>query len=134
MTVRWSTIWAVIIGTGLGALATFSLAAPSMSVYVITEVDEIGDQRTYEALKRAREGIVEAQFQDGRYLAQTEDVAPLDGVAPKAILIIAFDNEAKAKAYYTNTKELVAMRMASTKSRSFIVKICQNRGTVSSGC
>ena len=76
----------------------------------------------------------EAQFEDGRYLARTENVTGLDGTAPKAIIIIAFDNEAKAKAYYDSSKEITAMRMKATKSRAFIVSVCTEGGKLLPNC
>jgi uncharacterized protein (DUF1330 family) len=49
-------------------------------------------------------------------------VTALDGTAPKFFVIIAFDNVEKAKAYSDNMKKTPAMRIKTTKSRSFIVE------------
>jgi uncharacterized protein (DUF1330 family) len=126
---------AIAIGLALGVIATRGLAAPTRTVYVVIELDEITDADHYEALKKmAPRGAVEAQFADGLYLARTENVTALDGTAPKAIVIIAFDNAAKAKAYYESSKEITAMRMKATKSRSFIVEICSERGKLVPNC
>jgi uncharacterized protein (DUF1330 family) len=65
---------------------------------------------------------VEVKAADGRYLAHTENIIALDGTAPKAVAIIAFDSVEKAKAYSDNMKEATAMRIKATKSRSFIVE------------
>jgi uncharacterized protein (DUF1330 family) len=66
--------------------------------------------------------VVEVKFADGRYLARTENITALGGTAPKGSVIIAFDNVARAKAYYDTTQEMTAMRTRVTKSRSFIVE------------
>jgi uncharacterized protein (DUF1330 family) len=84
--------------------------------------------------KRGPANIVEAKFVNGRYLARTENVTSLDGTAPKGIVIIAFDNAAKAKAYYDNTKETTAMRFEGTKSRAFLVEVCLVRGQLLPSC
>jgi len=135
MRIRYAITLAVAIGLGLTVIATYGLAAPARKVYVVIEVDEIADADRFEALKKmGPRAIVEAQFEDGRYLARTENVTGLDGTAPKAIIIIAFDNEAKAKAYYDSSKEITAMRMKATKSRAFIVSVCTEGGKLLPNC
>jgi uncharacterized protein (DUF1330 family) len=111
-------------------------AVSTRSVFVVTEIDQITDNAGYDALKKAMapRAVVEAQLADGRYLARTESVAALDGNPPKAIIILSFDSDAKAKTYYEGVKEITAERMKATKSRSFIVAICSERGALSSGC
>jgi len=118
-----------VIGLELAVFASTGLAAPTRKAYIVIEIDEITNAEDYAALKKM--GIranVETQFEDGRYLARTETLSPLDGVAPKAIVIIAFDNHAKAKAFYDNSKEITAMRMKATKSRAFIMDVCSDSG------
>jgi uncharacterized protein (DUF1330 family) len=77
---------------------------------------------------------VEAQFEDGRYLANSDKLTALDGTAPKSIIIIAFDNETKAKEFYNNSKEITAMRMNAAKSRAFIVEVCSEGGKLYPDC
>ncbi len=136
MKVRWAIIIAIGVGLGLGGVAGFSLAAPSKSAYLLIELDQITDAATFDALKHSMsmQAAVEAQMANGRYLARTEDIAALDGIPPKAVVIIAFDSEAKAKAYYENIKQITAMRVKAAKSRSFIVGVCSERGRLSTGC
>jgi len=131
----WYAI-ALVIAVGLGFVATRGLAAqPKRTVYVVIEADEITDAGTYEAMKKTGpSNIVEAKFANGRYLARTENIMSLDGPAPKAVVIIAFDNVAKAKAYYENTKEATAMRLNGTKSRAFLVEVCLTRGMLFPSC
>ena len=135
MKIRYAVTFSIAIGLGLGVIATRGLAAPTRAAYVVIEIDEITDADQFEALKKiAARGVVDAKFADGRYLADTRNVTALDGTAPKAIAIIAFDNEAKAKAYYDGSKEITALRMKATKSRSFIVEICSERGKLVPNC
>jgi uncharacterized protein (DUF1330 family) len=132
---HWRVTAAGGIGIGLGLLGGFSLAAPTRSAYVVTELDQITDARAYESLKAmSAQALVGAQMSDGRYLVRSEDIVALDGTPPKAMVIVAFDSEAKAKAYYANTKELAAARMKAGSSRSFIVRVCSERGVISADC
>ena len=133
----WHTTALVIgVGLGLGFVATHGFAAqPKRAVYVVIEANEITDAPRYEAMKKTGPAnIVEAKLVNGRYLARTENVTSLDGTAPKGIVIIAFDNTAKAKAYYDNTKEATAMRIEGTKSRAFLVEVCLLRGQLLPSC
>jgi uncharacterized protein (DUF1330 family) len=136
MKVYLAIILASLVGLALGGITGSSLALPTRSVYVVTELDEITDSAAYDELKKSMgpSAVIEAQMADGRYLVRTEDIAALDGVAPKAIVIIAFGNEAKAKAYYDNIKDVRAIRMKAAKSRSFIIGVCSDRGTLASNC
>jgi uncharacterized protein (DUF1330 family) len=135
MKIRHPITVAVAVGLGLTILATYGLAAPTRKAYVVIELDEITDADHFEVLKKmGSQATVEVGVQNGRYLARTENVTALDGTPPKAIVIIAFDNEAKAKAYYDNSKEITAMRTKTTKSRAFIVDVCSDRGKLSQDC
>jgi len=124
------------IAVGMAVIATSGLAAqPKRTVYVVMEADEITDAASYEAMKKTGPAnIVEAKFANGRYLARTENITALDGIAPKGVVIISFDNVAKAKAYYENTKEATAMRIKGTKSRAFLVEVCLARGMLYPSC
>lgn len=59
----------------------------------------------------------------GHFVVRTENITPLDGVAPKRFLLIAFDTIEKAKAWDASAamKEVNEVRIQTTKSRSFIV-------------
>jgi len=92
-------------------------------IYVVVEVDEITDANGFEALRQADDATaIEAEFEDGRYFARTENVTAVDGSAPKAFTIIAFDNITKAKKFVDSIKPTTALRTRVTKSRSFIVE------------
>jgi uncharacterized protein (DUF1330 family) len=88
----------------------------------VIDVNEITDADGFKALvKMGPSSIVEVKAADGRYLAHTENIIALDGTAPKAVAIIAFDSVEKAKAYYDNMRDTTAMRIKVTRSRSFIL-------------
>jgi uncharacterized protein (DUF1330 family) len=122
--IQYAVALVVAIGLGLGAIASRGLAAQGKrTVYVVIDVNEITDADGFKALvKMGPSSIVEVKDEDGRYLARTENITALDGTAPKAFAIIAFDSVEKAKAYYDNMKQTTAMRIKATKSRSFIVE------------
>ena len=124
MKIRYVVTLAAAIGLGLGSVALQGLhAQPKPPVYVVIEIDEITDIDGFKALlEMAPSNVVEVKDADGRYLVRTENITALDGTAPKRFLIIAFDNIAKAKAFSDKTKETAAMRIKTTKSRSFIVE------------
>ena len=124
MRIQYAVALVVAIGLGLGAIASRGLAAQGKrTVYVVIDVNEITDADGFKALvKMGPSSIVEVKDEDGRYLARTENITALDGTAPKAFAIIAFDSVEKAKAYYDSMKQTTAMRIKATKSRSFIVE------------
>jgi uncharacterized protein (DUF1330 family) len=124
MKIRYVVTLAAAIGLGLGSVAFQGLHAQAKPpVYVVIEIDEITDIDGFKALlKMAPSNVVEVKDADGRYLVRTENITALDGTAPKRFLIIAFDNIKKAKAFSDKTKETAAMRIKTTKSRSFIVE------------
>jgi uncharacterized protein (DUF1330 family) len=124
MKIQHTVAFAVAAALGLGAIAGRGLAAPPKApVYVVVDINEITDADAFkDVLKMGPADIVEAKAADGRFIARTENVTPLDGTAPKGFVIIAFDNAKKAKLFYDNTKASNAMRMKATKSRAFLVE------------
>jgi uncharacterized protein (DUF1330 family) len=124
MKIQYAVALAVAAGLGLGFVAIRGLHAQSKPpVYVVIEINEISDADGFKTfLKMDPSNVVEVKDADGRYLVRTENVTALDGTAPKHFIIIAFDNVAKAKAYNDNIKEVAAIRIKTTKSRSFIAE------------
>jgi uncharacterized protein (DUF1330 family) len=121
MKIQYALALAVATGLGFGAVAIRGLHAQTKPapVYVVMEINEITDAAL---IKTRPAGVVEAKVLDGRYLARTDNITALDGTAPKFFVIIAFDNVEKAKAYSDNMRETTAMRIKTTKSRSFLVE------------
>jgi uncharacterized protein (DUF1330 family) len=122
MKIRYAVALAFAIGA-VGVTAVQSLAARSKPpVYVVVDIDEITDAEGFKALlKTIPANTAAVKMSDGRYLARTENITALDGTAPKAFAIIAFDSVEKAKAYYDNMRDTTAMRIKVTRSRSFIL-------------
>ncbi|MGB9043937.1 MAG: DUF1330 domain-containing protein [Pseudolabrys sp.] len=124
MRIQHTIALAVVVGLGLGVIATRGLAAQAKrTFYVVIEVDEINDADGYKAMtKIGPTNIVEVKHADGRYLVRTNNLVSLDGAPPKRFVMIAFDSMERANGFYQNTKEMTAMRIKATKSRAFIVE------------
>jgi len=112
------------LGIGAGFLSYRLHAAPTVPVYVVIEVDQITDAEAFKqnVVTKNATAIVEAQYEDGRYIARTDTVASLDGAPPRYLTILQFQNAQKAQAYYANMKEITAARLKASKSRAFIVE------------
>ena len=113
---------AMLAGVVLGATAIQGLNAQSKPLaYIIAEVD-VTDAAVYQTYVDRNTPIV--QSAGGRFLSRGENLAALDGPAPKRFAIFQFDNMEKAKAYrdLAAYKELIPMRDKSSKYRSFIVE------------
>jgi uncharacterized protein (DUF1330 family) len=116
---RYGVAMVMFAATLLGAAAMMGLRAqPKAPVYVVIEVSELLDA---EAFAKA---VSAAPTFDGRYIIRSQKVTALDGDAPPArFVVIAFDAEEKAKAWRDSPaiKEVNAVRLRTTKSRSFMV-------------
>ena len=136
MNARWQLILGITTILAWGATLGLRAPQPTRTIYLVLKIDQIVDAAEYEALKKimAPQAVVETQLANGRYVARTEDIVPLDGVASKAMVIIAFDNESKAKSFYNATKDVTALRVKASMSRSFIVGRCSEGGQLSSNC
>lgn len=113
------------VGLMAGSGAIFGLQAAAVPpTYVVVEANEITDLPAFKDgyVKMGPAAVAEAKMADGRYLARTGDVTALDGDAPKFFVLIAFQNIDKAKAYYASMKDLTAIRLQVSRSRSFLVQ------------
>jgi uncharacterized protein (DUF1330 family) len=113
---------AMLAGVVLGATAIQGLNAQTKPLaYIIAEVD-VTDAAVYQTYVDRNTPIV--QSAGGRFLSRGENLAALDGPAPKRFAIFQFDNMEKAKAYRDSAayKELIPVRDRSSKYRSFIVE------------
>ena len=108
----------------LGAVAGNLYAAAVKPIFVVLEIDEITDPEGFKTgfQRKDTATAVEAMVADARYVVRTDNITPLDGPAPKSFVIISFQNLKKAKAYSDGMKEFTAVRLKTTKSRSFIVE------------
>src|SRR5450830_1260912 len=117
----------LLVGAALGAASIQTLHAQAKPpVYVVVEFDEITDPAGYATIggRTAEAAAVTLKETNGRYLARTDNVAGLDGTAPKRSIIIAFDSKEKVQAWYNSAaqKEITAIRTKTTKSLAFVVE------------
>jgi|SRR6266851_2403120 uncharacterized protein (DUF1330 family) len=114
---------AMLAGAAFGAVAVGGLHAQSKpGAYVVVDITEVSDPDTFKTLLPKAPGAV-AAF-GGQFIARTENITPFDGTAPKRFIVIGFESVDKAKAWDASPaqQEVDAIRIKSTKSRSFIVE------------
>lgn len=127
MNSKIKAIFAVVAGAALGAAAIEAIHAQAKPpAYVVVDISEITDPEGYKAIGQRSNAAAEAVYKElgGKNLARTEKITPLDGTPPKRFVIIGFDSVEKAQAYYKSRgqQEVTAIRIKTTKSRSFIVE------------
>ena len=119
MKMRYGVAIVMFAATVLAAAAITGLRAqPKPPVYVGIEVSEMLDS---EAFAKA---VSTAPTFHGRYIIRSQKVSALDGDAPPIrFVFLAFATEEKAKVWRDSPaiKEVNAVRLRTTKSRSFIV-------------
>ncbi|HEV3419622.1 MAG TPA: DUF1330 domain-containing protein [Candidatus Acidoferrum sp.] len=115
---------AVLAGVSVGVAGAHLIRAQQARTppgYVIAEVDV----RDPDAFKKYAEKVplTVASF-DGHYLVRGGKIQPVEGEAPKRIVVIAFESAEKAHAWeYSPAYEAIKpMRQSSAKSRIFIVE------------
>jgi uncharacterized protein (DUF1330 family) len=114
---------AMLAGAAFGAVAVGGLHAQAKpGAYAVVDITEITDPDGFKTLLPKAPGAV-AAF-GGQFIARTDNITALDGTAPKRYIVIGFDSLDKAKAWDASDaqKEVDAIRIKSTKSRSFIVE------------
>jgi uncharacterized protein (DUF1330 family) len=121
-----STVLAVLAAVVIGAIAIKALhpQAPSASkvpAFYIAEFEVIDR----EGLKPYSAGV-QSTFEPfgGRFIVRGGKIAPLEGEAPKGIVVIAFESIEKAQAWYDSPayREIRPIRHRSAKSRVFILE------------
>jgi uncharacterized protein (DUF1330 family) len=126
MKTKFTVVLAVLAGVVIGALAVNGLhaQAPSASklpAFYIAEF-EVTDP---EGLKpySARVASTLEPF-GGRFIVRGGKIAPLEGEAPKGLVVIAFESMEKAQAWYDSPayQELRPIRHKAAKSLVFIVE------------
>jgi uncharacterized protein (DUF1330 family) len=127
MKTQYAVALAVAVSFGLGAAAIQGLHAQAKPPgLVVVDISDITDAEGFKAIGQRSNEAAAAVFKElgGRYLARTSNITAVDGTPPKRFVIIAFDSVEKAKAWndVAGQKEVTAVRMKTTKSRSFIVE------------
>ena len=114
---------AMLAGAAFGAAAVNGLHAQNKApgAYAVVDISEITDPAGIKTLL-PKTAASNAAF-NAQTIAQTENIATLDGTPPKRFVIIGFDSIDRAKAWYASAaqKEINDMRIKSTKSRAFVV-------------
>jgi uncharacterized protein (DUF1330 family) len=120
------TVLAVLAGVVIGALAIKGLQAQAPSgsrlpAFYIAEFEVIDR----EGLKpySARVSSTLEPF-GGRFIVRGGKIAPLEGEAPRGIVVIAFESMEKAQAWYDSPayQEIRPIRHKVAKSRAYILE------------
>jgi uncharacterized protein (DUF1330 family) len=114
---------ALLSGTALGAaVATGLMAQVKAPIYAVIDISEMIDTDAYIKAVSAAEPQATTSA-GGQFIIRSSKPIALDGVAPNRFLLIKFDTEEKARAWYNSPaiKEVNAVRMKTAKSRAFIL-------------
>ncbi len=115
-----STLAGIAIGVA-GAAAIHAQQVKAPPAYVIAEVD-VTDPATFQ--KYAEQVPATVAAFDGHYLVRGGKIHPVEGDAPKRIVVLAFDSAEKALAWENSPayEAIKPIRHSSAKSRIFIVE------------
>jgi uncharacterized protein (DUF1330 family) len=111
----------LLAGVAIGGLAIGGLNAQSKGpgAYAIVDIDEVTDPEGFKKIIPLAGPA--AENAGGKYIVRTDKIVSLDGTPPKRVVVIAFDNMDKVKAWHEAAaqKEVDAIRTKTTKSRVF---------------
>jgi uncharacterized protein (DUF1330 family) len=115
---------AVLAGVSIGVACAHAIHAQQVktpSGYVIAEID-VTDPDAYK--KYAEQVPATVVASDGHYLVRGGKIQPVEGAAPKRVVVLAFESAEKARAWeYSPAYEAIKpIRHSSAKSRIFIVE------------
>jgi uncharacterized protein (DUF1330 family) len=112
---------ALATAVALSALGVKGLSAQSLPpTYFVVDFSEITDPEGFKALAAKATPEILAGF-GGKYMIRSQNITAVEGVAPKRLVIIAFDTPEHAKAW-AEQPDPRAIRAKTTKSRSFLVE------------
>jgi uncharacterized protein (DUF1330 family) len=112
---------ALATAVALSAFGVKGLSAQSPPpTYFIVDFSEITDPEGFKALAAKATPEILAGF-GGKYMVRSQNITAVEGVAPKRLVIIAFDTPEHAKAW-AEQPDPRAIRAKTTKSRSFLVQ------------
>jgi uncharacterized protein (DUF1330 family) len=116
----------MLAGAALGAAAVHGLQAQTKPpAYFFAEID-VTDPEAYRTYVERNTSVVNDH--GGRFLVRGGKTTAMDGDPPKRIVIIAWENEDKARAWYTSApyKEITPIRDKAANFRGFIVEGVRN--------
>jgi uncharacterized protein (DUF1330 family) len=125
MNTRYKIAFAMLAGTGLGALAIQGLHAQAKPpTYVVVAVRSVKDADAFKAGVIDKSPATALAAAGGHYIVRTQKITSLDGHPPERFVLIAFDSAEKAQAWsdLPATKEVTAARLKTTDSLSFMVE------------
>jgi len=120
------------LGVGVAVLSGFTAAAATIGgllaqakppAYVIIDISKTSDADAYIKAVSAAEPNATLSA-GGRFIIRSNSAVGLDGASPpNRFVVIAFDSEEKAKAWYRSPAitKVNAVRMKATESRAFMV-------------
>jgi uncharacterized protein (DUF1330 family) len=115
---------ALLAGVAIGAVTVGGLNAQSKApgAYAIVDIAEVTNPDGFKQLIPLAGPA--AENAGGKYIVRTDKVTALDGTPPKRVVVIAFDNVDKAKAWHASAeqKKVDDIRMKTTKSRVFVAE------------
>lgn len=115
---------ALAAGVALGGVVVQGLHAQATPpTYVVIDISEVIDAEGFKELLPKTGPETLAPF-GGKYIIRNQNITALEGTAPKRFVVIAFDTAEHAKAWKESpaTKAAEAIRIKTTKSRSFTVE------------
>jgi uncharacterized protein (DUF1330 family) len=123
---KYAVALGVLFGVALSATAIKGLNAQNPApAYLVIDITEMTDPDSFNAALTANSAASTAELGTlgGRYVVRTMTATTLDGTPPKRLVIVAFDNTEKAKAWYNSPKTsgITAARLKATKSSAYIV-------------
>jgi uncharacterized protein (DUF1330 family) len=115
---------AMLAGGAIGATAISALQAQGKApgAYAVVDISAITNADVFKnVIAKAGPAM---QDSGGHFIARTDKITNIDGVAPARFVIIAFDSVAQAQAWDKSApqQEVDSLRKQSTTSRSFIVE------------
>ncbi len=113
---------ATLVGVVIGASAIHAIQAQTKPpAYFIAEID-VNDSSAYKTYVERNTAVVDAH--GGRFLVRGGKTTAMDGEPPKRIVVIAWENEDKARAWYTSAayKDIIPIRDKAAKFRGFIAE------------
>jgi uncharacterized protein (DUF1330 family) len=114
---------ALLSGAALGgAVVTGLMAQAKAPVYAVIDISEMTDADAYIKAISAAEPRATTSA-GGQFIIRSSKPTALDGIAPNRFVLIKFDTEDKARAWYNSPaiKEVNTVRMKAAKSRAFLL-------------
>jgi uncharacterized protein (DUF1330 family) len=119
---KFTVALSALVGVAMGVLAMQAIHAQSKPpAYFVAEI-EVTDPVIYKTYVERNTPVVNAH--GGRFLVRGGKTTAMDGEPPKRVVIIAWENEDKARAWYTSVayKEIIPIRDKAAKFRGFIAE------------